>query len=140
MGKQAVLDQMNNSVSKNTLMETLDIVFTDFGEDYMVAEMPVTPKVHQPMGILHGGATIALAETVGSAASHMFVNREKYAVKGMELSANHIRSISKGKVIATARPIHKGKKTHLWEVRVEDTEQRLISICKLTMIVLQVSK
>ncbi len=124
------------SIVPNTLMETLEIKYTDVGTDFLVATMPVNPRVHQPMGLLHGGATVALAESVGSTASHLFVDNEKYEVRGIEISANHIRSKKEGLVTATARVLHKGKRTHLWEIRIEDEEKRLISLCKLTNIVL----
>ena len=125
-----------NQISKNTLMETLAIEYIDCGEDYLKAKMPVNSKVHQPLGILHGGASVALAESVGSAASHFFIDNDKFTVKGLEISANHLKSKRDGEVFATARIIHQGKTTHLWEIRIEDKEGKLISLCKLTNIVL----
>jgi uncharacterized protein (TIGR00369 family) len=125
-----------NEWSKNTLMETLEIVYTDAGEDFLVATMPVNPRVHQPMGLLHGGASVALAESVGSAASLMFVNPEKQEVRGIEISANHVRSKKEGLVTATARILHKGASIHLWEIRIVDENDKLISLCKLTNMVL----
>ncbi|NQY07231.1 MAG: hotdog fold thioesterase [Flavobacteriaceae bacterium] len=125
-----------NKISKNTLMETLEIEYIDCGEDFLTAKMPVNSRVHQPMGLLHGGASVALAESVGSAASHMFVDNNKYEVRGLEISANHLKSKKEGNVFATARIKHKGKTTHLWEIRIEDEEGKLISLCKMTNIVL----
>ncbi|MDB4297640.1 PaaI family thioesterase [Flavobacteriaceae bacterium] len=125
-----------NQFAKNTLMETLEIVYTEVGEGMLKATMPVTSKVHQPMGFLHGGATVALAESVGSAASFLFVDPTKYNIKGIEISANHIKSKKEGIITATAKIIHKGKTTHLWEVRVTDEQDELISLCKITNIVL----
>ncbi|MGI9531337.1 hotdog fold thioesterase [Lutimonas sp.] len=125
-----------NAINKNTLMETLDIRYTEIGEDYLVASMPVTSKVHQPMGLLHGGATVALAESVGSAASLYFLDHEKQEVRGLEINANHVRSVREGTVKATAKMLHKGRTTLLWEIRIEDEKNRLISICKLTCIIL----
>lgn len=125
-----------NKWSKNTLMETLEIVYTDAGEDFLVATMPVNPRVHQPMGLLHGGASVALAESVGSAASLMFVNPEKQEVRGIEISANHVRSKKEGLVTATAKILHKGASIHLWEIRIVDENDKLISLCKLTNMVL----
>jgi 1,4-dihydroxy-2-naphthoyl-CoA hydrolase len=125
-----------NSMSKNTLMETLEIQYTEIGEDFLVATMPVNKKVHQPMGLLHGGASVALAESVGSAASYYFTIGDNTEVRGIEINANHIRSVKEGMVRATARMIHKGKTTHLWEVKIEDQEGNLISVCKFTCIVL----
>jgi uncharacterized protein (TIGR00369 family) len=118
-------------------METLQIKFVDLGEDYLVATMPVTPIVHQPMGILHGGATVALAESVGSSASHLFVDTDKFIVKGIEIAANHLKSKKDGLLTATAKIIHKGKTTHLWEIRIVDENNNLISLCKLTNIILE---
>lgn len=125
-----------NDWSKNTLMETLQIEYTDAGEDFLVATMPVNPRVHQPMGLLHGGASVALAESVGSAASLMFVNPEKQEVRGIEISANHVRSKKEGLVTATAKILHKGASIHLWEIRIVDENEKLISLCKLTNMVL----
>ena len=136
MSKQETLQQLN-AMTKNTLMQTLDIEYIDFGDDYVVAKMPVTPKVHQPNGILHGGATVALAESVGSVASHLFTDMGKNEIRGIEISANHIRAKKDGFVFAKARVIHKGRTTQLWEIRVTDEEDRLISLCKLTTIALQ---
>jgi len=134
--KEAILKICNN-FTKNTLMETLDITYTDVGADFLTAKMPVTPKVHQPMGILHGGANVALAESVGSAASHIFIDTDKYVIKGLEISANHLKSKKEGTVFATAKIIHKGRTTHLWEIKIVDEENQLISLCKLTNIVLE---
>ena len=128
--------QLCNHWSKNTLMETLEITYTDAGEGYLVATMPVNSRVHQPMGLLHGGATVALAESVGSAASLMFVNPEKQEVRGIEISANHLKSKREGMVTATAKIIHQGASIHLWEIRIADENDKLISLCKLTNMVL----
>lgn len=125
-----------NEMSKNTLMATLEIKFTDAGEDFLTATMPVNPRVHQPMGLLHGGASVALAESVGSAASMLFVNPEKQEIRGIEISANHLRAKKEGMVTGTARIIHKGRSIHLWEIRIEDEEGRLVSLCKLSNMVL----
>jgi uncharacterized protein (TIGR00369 family) len=123
-----------NEVRSNTLMETLDIEYTDVGENFLVARMPVTPKVHQPDGILHGGATVALAESVASAASYVFIDAEKFMVRGIEISANHVRSIQEGYVFARATMLHKGRTTQLWQIRVTNEDEELISLCKLTTI------
>ncbi len=117
-------------------METLSIEFTAVGEKSITAKMPVNSTVHQPFGILHGGASAALAETVGSVASLFFLKEKDKVVKGIELSINHLKSKKEGVVYATASPIHKGKTTHLWEVKITDEEDNLISICKLTNIIL----
>lgn len=128
--------QLCNNLCKNTLMETLEIEYIDAGEDYLTAKMPVNGRVHQPMGLLHGGATVALAESVGSAASFLFINHEKQEVRGIEISANHLRSKREGTVFCTAKIIHKGRSIHLWEIRISDEEEKLISLCKLTNMIL----
>ncbi|MGG8495540.1 PaaI family thioesterase [Tenacibaculum sp. TC6] len=137
MDKQKILTKLNG-LNKNTLMETLEIEFVNVGDNFLTAKMPVTSKVHQPFGLLHGGATAALAETVGSCASgFLFADTKTQIVKGLELSMNHIKSKKEGTIFATAKPIHKGKTTHLWEIRIVDEEDNLISIGKLTNIVLE---
>nr|WP_314895643.1 PaaI family thioesterase [uncultured Flavobacterium sp.] len=133
--KEKIL-QYCNQISKNTLMQTLNIEFTDAGEDYLVATMPVNPSVHQPMGLLHGGASVALAESVGSAASMLYINSEHSEVRGIEISANHLKAKRDGIVTATARIVHKGRSIHLWEIRITDEKDNLISLCKLTNMVL----
>ena len=133
---KAKILQNCNEFSKNTLMETLEIEFIDVGEDFLKAKMPVNSRIHQPMGLLHGGASVALAESVGSAASMLFVNAEKQEVRGIEISANHLRSKREGTVFATAKIIHQGRSIHLWEIKIEDEEGKLICLCKLSNIVL----
>jgi 1,4-dihydroxy-2-naphthoyl-CoA hydrolase len=122
--------------SKNTLMQTLEIEYVDAGEDFLTAKMPVNPRVHQPMGLLHGGATVALAESVGSAASILFINPEKQEVRGIEISANHLKSKREGTVFATAKIIHQGRSIHLWEIKIVDESDNLISLCKLTNMII----
>ncbi|MFV8443062.1 PaaI family thioesterase [Flavobacterium sp. LB2P44] len=133
--KEKIL-QYCNEISKNTLMQTLNIEYTDAGEDFLVATMPVNPLVHQPMGLLHGGASVALAESVGSAASMLYVNAELSEVRGIEISANHLKAKREGVVTATARIVHKGRSIHLWEIRITDENDSLISLCKLTNMIL----
>ena len=135
MDKTAILKQLKQ-YSNNTLMQTLNIEYTDVGDDFLTAKMPVNPSVHQPMGLLHGGASVALAESVGSAASMLFTDLEKFEVRGIEISANHLKSKKSGEVTATARIIHKGSKVHLWEIKITDENHQLISLCKLTNIIL----
>jgi len=135
MDTVAILKAFNES-SKNTLMETLDIEYVALGDDFLTAKMPVNSKVHQPYGQLHGGATAALAESVGSAASNFFIDSKTQFVNGIQLSINHIKSKREGVVYATATNIHKGRTTHLWEVRIVDENNDLISVAKMTNIVL----
>jgi len=134
---QALIDYLNNEIIKDTLLETLQISFVKAGENTLTAKMQVSPRVHQPMGLLHGGATAALAESVGSTASHFFVDVDKYEIRGIELSINHLRSKKKGYIYATAQPVHIGRTTHLWEIIITDEEEKLIAHAKLTNIVLK---
>lgn len=135
MNKQKLLDSINR-LSNNTLMQTLNIEFIDVTEDSLTAKMPVNTSIHQPFGLLHGGATAALAETVGSSASALFVDNETKIVKGIELNISHLKSVKEGFIYGIAKSIHKGKTIHLWEIKIFDDEKHLISICKLTNIVL----
>ena len=136
MNKSAVLERLNAS-SQNTLMQTLEIEYIDIGEDFLTASMPVSPRVHQPDGVLHGGATVALAETVGSAASHVLLGSKETVIRGIEISANHLKSVTSGIVHAKAVLTHKGKTLQLWDIEVRDEENRLISKCKLSTICLK---
>jgi len=131
MKKEQILS-ITNEICKNTLMETLMIEFIDAGENFLKARMPVNNKVHQPDGILHGGATAALAESVGSAAVFILNKDPNIEVRGIEITANHLKSVTKGFVYATASPLHQGKTIQLWDIRVEDENSNLISICRLT--------
>ncbi len=137
--KNKILKKVNDTC-KETLMGTLDMEFVDIGEDYITCKMPVNHKVHQPDGILHGGATLALAESVGSFASRFFINDPEVTVRGIELSANHLKSISKGDVYARASKIHLGRTIQLWEIKITDKENNLISLAKLTTIAIKKNK
>jgi len=121
-------------------METLNIEIIDVGDDFLVAKMPVNSRVHQPDGVLHGGATVALAESVGSFAAHIFLNTNDYFIRGIEISSNHIKSVREGYVYAKATFIHKGKTTQLFDIRITDEADNLVSVCKLTTIALPKTK
>lgn len=129
-----------NAASKDTLMETLEIEMVDFGDDFLIARMPVTSKVHQPDGVLHGGATAALAESVGSFASHIFIDTDNLFVRGLEITANHLKSVKDGFVYAKATFLHKGRTTQLLDIRVTDEADNLVSICRLSTISLPKNK
>ena len=131
-----VLLKKANAASKNTLMETLGIEIVDFTDETLTARMPVTPKVHQPDGVLHGGATAALAESVGSFASHIFIDTEQFFVRGLEITANHLKSVKEGYIYAKASFLHRGRTTQLLDIRVTDEADNLISICRLSTITL----
>ncbi|MBP1841047.1 PaaI family thioesterase [Formosa algae] len=133
--KEDVLKRAN-AACKNTLMETLQIEIVDYTEDTLVAKMPVNSRVYQPDGVLHGGATAALAESVGSFASHIFLDTNAFFVRGIEITANHLKSVTSGYVYAKASFIHKGRTTQLIDIRVTDDDDNLISLCKLSTITL----
>jgi 1,4-dihydroxy-2-naphthoyl-CoA hydrolase len=131
---QASVEQLQEH-SRNTLAETIGIRITQIGPDFLSATMPVTSTTHQPMGVLHGGASVALAETVGSLAANMCVDQERYVCMGQEINANHLRPVSSGLVTATARPYHIGRRTHVWSIEIRDEQQKLVCISRLTMAV-----
>ena len=133
--KEALLQRLNHS-SDNTLMNTLGIVYTAVGEDYLAATMPVGPSVHQPMGILHGGASAALAESVGSAGSALLLDLATHYPVGLELSINHIRSLRTGTVHARAEIVHQGRSTHLWNIMIQDDADRQVAWARLSMMIL----
>jgi len=139
LSKETVLAKAN-AACKNTLMETLNIEVVDFGDDFLVARMPVNSRVHQPDGVLHGGATAALAESVGSFASNIFIDTDKFFVRGIEITANHLKSVKAGFIYAKATFLHKGRTTQLLDIRVTDDADNLISICKLSTISLPKKK
>lgn len=128
--------KLSKQISKNTLIETLDIKFVEIGDDFIVASMPVTPKVHQPDGVLHGGASVALAETIGSTAAFIFHEDEDYFIRGIEISANHVKSIRSGTVVARTKFLHKGRTTQLQDIYITDEDANLISVVRLTTIAL----
>ncbi|MFT4942993.1 MAG: 1,4-dihydroxy-2-naphthoyl-CoA hydrolase [Flavobacteriales bacterium] len=122
---------------ENTLMETLNIEFIDVTEDTITARMPVNSRVHQPDGVLHGGASVALAESVGSAGAFLFLQEENVRIRGIEIAANHIKSVRDGFVYAHATILHKGRTTQLWQIRIENEAKELISLVKLTTLTLR---
>lgn len=124
-----------NARSAGTLMETLGIVFTELGEDYLRATMPVDARHHQPYGILHGGASVVLGETLGSSAGALIAGRDA-AVVGLEINANHLRAVRSGTVIGTTRPVHVGRSTQVWEYRITDEDERPVCIGRITLAVL----
>lgn len=131
---QATIERANE-FCKGTMLEALDITFTEIGEDYLVATMPVNAKVHQPMGLLHGGASAALAESVGSSASAMCIDLSKQSCVGISITANHVKGKRDGVVTATARNLHLGRTTHIWDIDIRDEEGALICDCRLTMLI-----
>ena len=129
--KNLILDEANKRC-QGTLVSTLGITFVDVGKHYLEAKMEVTPAHHQPAGVLHGGATAALAETVGSSAAAIFSKKENQILRGVDLSINHVRGIIEGFVFAKAVPIHMGRTMQLWKISIIDENNRDISFAKLT--------
>ncbi|HRE12931.1 MAG TPA: hotdog fold thioesterase [Usitatibacteraceae bacterium] len=120
-------------LQKETLMATLGIEVTEAAKERVVARMPVGPRVYQPFGLLHGGASVALAETVVSIGAWMNLDREKEFAVGLEINANHVRAVKDGTVTATATPVHVGRRTQVWEARLVDDEGRLVCISRCTL-------
>lgn len=126
-----------NELGKNTLAEHLQMEVTQVGEDFVTMQMPVNSNVHQPLGMLHGGAVAALAENVASLAGNLVVNADGKACLGLSLNTNHLKSARDGYVHATARPIHLGRSTQVWEVETRNDEQALINVCRMTLAVVE---
>ena len=122
--------------SRGTLADTIGIQVTEIGPDFLRAAMPVNPKIHQPMGVLHGGASVALAETVGSLAANLCVDQAQFVCMGQEINANHLRPVTSGVVTATARPYHMGKRSHVWSIEIRDEQEKLVCVSRLTIAVL----
>ena len=129
------LDQLN-AYQQDTLISRLGIRYTGIGEDWLAASMPVDARTKQPAGILHGGASVALAETLGSTAANLCVDRDKQLCVGLEINANHLRAIREGEVHGVARPLHIGGSTQVWEIRISDAEDRPVCVSRITLSVL----
>jgi 1,4-dihydroxy-2-naphthoyl-CoA hydrolase len=124
-------------LSKSTLSEHLGMLFTEVGSNYLKATMPVDHRTHQPYGLLHGGASVALAETLGSVGAALTLDPEKFICVGMEINANHLRSVRSGMVTGTATPIHRGASSQVWEIKIHDDHGKLTCISRLTVAVLR---
>lgn len=130
------LDHLN-SISKRTMVDHLGIEFTAVGEDYLEATMPVDHRTKQPMGLLHGGANVALAETMGSLAASLTIDLSKQACVGLEINANHVRGVKDGKVKGIVKPVHLGKSTQIWEIKIYNESEQLCCISRITMAILE---
>jgi len=128
------LDRINAS-SRDTLVEHLGMRVTEVGDDFVRGTMPVDARTRQPFGLLHGGASVALAETLGSLAANLVLDGTREMAVGLDINANHIRAVTAGTVTGTARIVHRGRTTQVWEIRIEDDQQRLVCISRLTMAV-----
>lgn len=133
--REPVSLQALNTLSADTVITRLGIVFTAAGEDWLQATMPVDARTHQPYGILHGGASVVLAETLGSSAANLCVDTSEQVCVGLEINANHVRAKRDGLVTGTARALHVGRSTQLWDIRIEDEQGRLVCTSRLTLAV-----
>ena len=136
MNTKLLVEQLNTN-AQNTLVSRLGIEFTEAGPHCVKAKMPVDERTRQPFGLLHGGASAALAETLGSVASALNVDGANQVCVGLEINANHLRGISEGYVYGTALPLHLGRRTHVWEIKIIDDDERLISVSRLTVMVME---
>lgn len=123
-------------LARQTMVEHLGIEFTEIGEDHLKARMPVDHRTRQPYGLLHGGASVTLAETLGSMASALVIDRQRHYCVGLEINANHIRAAREGFVTGVARPLHLGKTTHVWDIRIFDEQDRLVCVSRLTVAII----
>ncbi len=135
--KVSVTIEQLNKLSVNTMAETLDIRFSEIGDNYLKATMPVDARTRQPYGLLHGGASAVLAETVGSVASSLCINTEKQICVGLEINCNHIKGKKEGVVTATCTPLHIGASTHVWDIKIHDERGKLINVSRLTVAILK---
>lgn len=123
---------------ENTIMGTLQIEITEYTPERVIARMPVTPRTHQPFGLLHGGVSVVIAETVASAGSYQFIDAANQRAVGLEINANHIRSVSQGIVTAIGSPVHVGRRTIVWDIRIYDEAEKLVCISRCTMSIINV--
>lgn len=131
---------MSHVIPQQTLLSTMDIELTEVTQQRVTATMPVTPKVHQPFGLMHGGASVVLAETVASMAAWMNVDQRTQRVVGLEINANHLRAKRDGMVTATATPVHIGRRTQVWEIRITDEADKLVCLSRCTMAVIDATE
>ncbi len=136
LNKDLALEELGNYMP-STMAEHLGMEWVELGPDFLKLRMPVDHRTHQPYGILHGGASCALAETVGSVASHLMIDNDRFICVGLEINANHVRSVKQGFIIATASPLHVGKTTHVWDIKIHDEGGKLVCISRLTVAVLE---
>jgi 1,4-dihydroxy-2-naphthoyl-CoA hydrolase len=136
----AITAEEINPIGKGNMAEWLGIEITEVGDDYLKATMPVDHRTRQPYGLLHGGASVVLAETLGSVGAAFVVDRNKYDCVGLEINANHLRGVREGIVTGIARPIHIGKTTQVWEIRIHDSRDKIVCISRITIAVLKRSE
>jgi 1,4-dihydroxy-2-naphthoyl-CoA hydrolase len=137
--KDISLDKISQ-YGKNTMSEFVGLKWVEIGDDFLKLSMPVNDTTRQPYGFLHGGASCVLAETIGSIGSALVIDMEKYFCVGLEINANHLRSVSEGVVTATAKPLHLGKTTHVWDIKIYDDKERLFCVSRLTVAIIPIKK
>ena len=135
--KRSATPEELTEIGAKSLPGYLGIIITEIGADFLRATMPVNAHTHQPFGLLHGGASVTLAETVGSVASILCVDDRQYLCVGQEINANHLRGVSSGTVTATARPFHLGARSHVWHIEIRDESERLVCVSRLTMAIVE---
>lgn len=135
--KEISLDRISK-YGKNTMSEFVGLKWVEIGDDFLKLSMPVNDTTRQPYGFLHGGASCVLAETIGSIGSALVIDMEKYYCVGLEINANHLRSVSEGVVTATAKPLHLGKSTHVWDIKIYDDKERLFCVSRLTVAIIPI--
>lgn len=133
----AVTPAQVQPLGKNTMVEWMGIEIIEVGDDFLKGRMPVDHRTRQPYGLLHGGASVTLAETLGSIASALVIDQQKFYCVGLEINANHVRGVREGFVTGTARPLHIGKTTHVWDIRLHDDQDKLVCVSRLTVSILQ---
>ncbi|BCR03771.1 thioesterase [Desulfuromonas versatilis] len=133
---EVTLDEVNR-LGRGNMIEHLGMEFYEIGPDFLKAKMPVDHRTRQPEGLLHGGASVALAETLGSYAANLVVDPEKYYCVGQEINANHVRGLRQGWVFGATRPLHLGRRSQIWEIQIEDEQERLVCVSRLTMAVVE---
>ncbi|MBN1598993.1 MAG: PaaI family thioesterase [Bacteroidales bacterium] len=126
-----------NQFCRNSFIDFLNIDFLDFGENFIEAKMPVKKNKLQPMGVLHGGVSLALAETVASAGSFLLIDNERYDVLGLQVTGNHVATVNSGEIIGRAEIVHKGSSTHIWDVKISTPDNKLISVARVTNIIIE---
>ena len=135
-----ILPEELNKMNRNTLMEVLGIEYTEVGDDFICGKMPVDKRTHQPVGLLHGGATAALAETLGSMGSTLLCDMNEFSITGIEVSANHLRGVRDGYVHAKSTIVHRGRTMHVWNTEVKNEKDELVAVCRLTILILPLKK
>ncbi len=137
--KNIVLDDLHQ-LGENTMTEYLGLKWVEIGDNYLKMSMPVNATTRQPYGFLHGGASCVLAETIGSVGSALVIDRNKFYCVGLEINANHLRSVTDGIVTATASPLHLGKSTHVWDIKIHDDKNKLFCVSRLTVAIIPIKK